>query len=215
MVGGGGLARIRQSLSEHLRMMMKALLLSSYSRCIWRTAVLGLATTLPMAAADSPNWRLTPVDVLAVMHRVADWQLAHPSAHSATDWTQAAGDAGMMALAGISGDPKYRDALLAMSEANGWKPGPRMYHADDLAIGQTFAGLYLLYRDPKMIAPLRSRLEAILSAPPEVESLDFHQPSDQVAQIWSLSDSLFMAPSVWIHLLAPTAEARSLEFAVH
>ena len=116
-------------------MMMKALLLSSYSRCIWRTAVLGLAITLPMAAADSPNWRLTPVDVLAVMHRVADWQLAHPSAHSATDWTQAAGDAGMMALAGISGDPKYRDALLAMGEANGWKPGPRMYHADDLAIG--------------------------------------------------------------------------------
>src|SRR5258705_2795210 len=147
---------------------MKALLLSSYSRCIWRTAVLGLAITLPMAAADSPNWRLTPVDVLAVMHRVADWQLAHPSAHSATDWTQAAGDAGMMALVGISGEPKYRDALLAMGEANGWKPGPRIYHADDLAIGQTFAGLYLLYRDPKMIAPLRSRLEAILSAPPEV-----------------------------------------------
>ena len=63
-------------------MKMKALLLSSYSRCIWRTAVLGLAITLPMAAADSPNWRLTPVDVLAVMHRVADWQLAHPSAHN-------------------------------------------------------------------------------------------------------------------------------------
>src|SRR6266481_2405011 len=109
MLRGGTLARFRQSLSTHYRMKMKALLLSSYSRCIWRTAVLGLAITLPMAEADSPNWRLTPVDVLAVMHRVADWQLAHPSAHSATDWTQAAGDAGMMALAGISGDPKYRE----------------------------------------------------------------------------------------------------------
>ena len=195
-------------------MKMKALLLSSYSRCIWRTAVLGLAITLPMAAADSPNWRLTTVDVLAVMHRVADWQLAHPSAHSATDWTQAAGDAGMMALAGISGDPKYRDALLAMGEANGWKPGPRMYHADDLAIGQTFADLYLLYRDPKMIAPLRSRLEAILSAPPEVESLDFHQPYDQVSQIWSWCDSLFMAPPVWMQLFAATGDERYLDFAV-
>jgi unsaturated rhamnogalacturonyl hydrolase len=195
-------------------MKMKALLLSPYSRCIWRTAVLGLAITLPVAAADSPNQRLTPVDVLAVMHRVADWQLAHPSAHSATDWTQAAGDAGMMALAGISGGPKYRDALLAMGEANGWKPGPRMYHADDLAIGQTFAGLYLLYRDPKMIAPLRSRLEAILSAPPEVESLDFHQPYDQVSQIWSWCDSLFMAPPVWMQLFAATGDERYLDFAV-
>jgi len=37
----------------------------------------------------------------------------------------------MMALAGISGDPKYRDALLAMGEAP-LKPGPRIYHADDL-----------------------------------------------------------------------------------
>ena len=130
------------------------------------------------------------------MQRVADWQLAHPSVHPTTDWTQAAGDAGMMALAGISGDPKYRDALLATGEANGWKPGPRLYHADDLAIGQTYAGLYFLYRDPKMIAPLKSRLDAILSAPPVAESLEFHQPNDQATQLWSWCDSLFMAPPV-------------------
>jgi unsaturated rhamnogalacturonyl hydrolase len=130
------------------------------------------------------------------MERVADWQLAHPSVHPTTDWTQAAGDAGMMALAGISSDPKYRDALLAMGEANGWKPGPRFYHADDLAIGQTYAGLYFLYRDPKMIAALQSRLDAILSVPPNVENLDFHQPYDQVSQLWSWCDSLFMAPPV-------------------
>src|SRR4029077_5571173 len=214
MLRGGALARIRQSLSTHLRMKMKAPLLSSYSRCIWRTAVLGLAITLPMAAADSPNWPLTPVDALAVMQRVADWQLAAPSSLPHTDWTQAAGDAGMMALAGISGDPKYRDAMLAMGEANGWKPGPRMYHADDLAIGQTFAGLYLLYRDPKMIAPLRSRLAAILSAPPKVVSLDFHLPYDQVSQIWSWCDSLFMAPPVWMQLFAATGDERYLDFAV-
>src|SRR5271156_5669852 len=118
---------------------MKAPLLSSYSRCIWRIAVLGFAIALPMSAAASRNHRLTPADILSVMERVADWQLAHPSVHPATDWTQAAGDAGMMALVGISRDPKYRDALVAMGEANGWKPGPRLYHADDLAIGQTYA----------------------------------------------------------------------------
>ncbi|MGA8233708.1 MAG: glycoside hydrolase family 88 protein [Candidatus Acidiferrales bacterium] len=149
------------------------------------------------------------------MQRVADWQLAHPSLHPTTDWTQAAGDVGMMALAGISSDPKYRDALLAMGEANGWKPGPRLYHADDLAIGQAYAILYFLYRDPKMIAPLRSRLDAILSAPPNVESLDFHQPYDQVSQLWSWCDSLFMAPPVWMQLYAATGDERYLDFAVN
>jgi hypothetical protein len=34
-------------------MKMKARLLSSYGRCIWRIAVLGLAIPLSMAAADS------------------------------------------------------------------------------------------------------------------------------------------------------------------
>lgn len=195
-------------------MKMKALLLSTYSRCIWQIIVLVFAIPSSMAVAASPIPRLTPADVLSVMERVADWQLAHPSAHPATDWTQAAGDAGMMALAGISGNPKYRDAMLAMGEANGWKPGPRTYHADDLAIGQTYAGLYFLYRDPKMIAPLRARLEAILSAPSGAQSLDFHQPYNQVSELWSWCDSLFMAPPVWMQLFAATGDERYLDFAV-
>jgi unsaturated rhamnogalacturonyl hydrolase len=195
-------------------MKMKVLLLSSYSRCIWRIAVLGFAVALPIAAVAAPNQRPTPAEVLSIMERVADWQLAHPSVHPTTDWTQAAGDAGMMALVGMSGDSKYRDALLAMGEANGWKPGPRLYNADDLAIGQAYAGLYFLYRDPKMIAPLRSRLDAILSAPPNVESLDFHQPYDQVSQLWSWCDSLFMAPPVWMQVYAATGDERYLDFAL-
>src|ERR1700728_3879802 len=154
----GGKSADRQPPSKHLLMKMKALRLGFYCGCILGIAVLGFAIPLSMAAADSPNERLTPANVLLIMERVADWQLAHPSAHSSTDWTQSAGDAGMMALAGISGDPKYRDALLAVGAANRWKPGPRLYHADDLAVGQAYAGLYLLYRDPQMIAPLRARL---------------------------------------------------------
>lgn len=195
-------------------MQTKSLLLGSYCRRILGIAVLGFAIPVSMAAADSPNERFTPADVLSVMERVADWQLAHPSAHFATDWTQGAGDAGMMALAGISGNPKYRDALLAVGAANRWQPGPRMYHADDLAVGQAYAGLYFLYRDPEMIAPLRARFDALLSAPPQVESLDFHQPYDQVSQLWSWCDSLFMAPPVWMQVFAATGDERYLDFAV-
>ena len=56
---------------------------------------------------------IAPKPVLDVMQRVADWQIANPSKHKPTDWTCGAGDAGMMALVGISGDAKYRDAMLA------------------------------------------------------------------------------------------------------
>jgi rhamnogalacturonyl hydrolase YesR len=173
-----------------------------------------IASTLPLAAAKVPTQPLTPANVLSVMERVADWQLGHPSVHAATDWTQAAGDAGMMALAGISSDTKYRDAMLAMGKANGWAPGPRMYHADELAIGQTYVGLYFYYRDPKMIAPLRARLDAILAAPPAIQSLDFQQPYDQVSQLWSWCDALFMAPPVWMQMYAATGDKRYLDYAV-
>jgi hypothetical protein len=52
---------------------------------------------------------IKPLPVLTAMQRVADWQLATPSTNAASGWIQAAGDAGFMALAGISGDVKYRD----------------------------------------------------------------------------------------------------------
>jgi hypothetical protein len=96
----------------------------------------GCATHTPPAAradAQAP----TPAAVLATMERVADWQLAHPSAHATTHWTQGVGDAGFMALANLSGTRTYRDAMAAMGERNGWQLGPRAYHADDHVVGQT------------------------------------------------------------------------------
>ena len=51
---------------------------------------------------------IKPLPVLTAMQRVADWQLANPATNAATGWIQAAGDAGFMALAGISGDTRYR-----------------------------------------------------------------------------------------------------------
>ena len=115
----------------------------------------GCATHTPPAAqaeAQAP----APAVVLATMERVADWQLAHPSAHETTHWTQGVGDAGFMALANLSGTRKYRDAMVAMGERNGWQLGPRAYHADDHVVGQTYAELYLQLRDP---AGARSALD--------------------------------------------------------
>jgi rhamnogalacturonyl hydrolase YesR len=171
------------------------------------------STGLPLFAQPAAP-EISPKPVLEIMQRVADWQLAHPSVHKPTDWTQAAGDAGFMALAGISGDAKYRDAMLAMSETNEWKPGPRRYHADDHAVGQTYAELYLLYRQPKMIAPLQAKFDDILANPSAAPSLDFALPKHQSQELWSWCDSLFMGPPTWVRLYAATGDEKYLNFAV-
>jgi rhamnogalacturonyl hydrolase YesR len=161
---------------------------------------------------------LKPLPVLTVMQRVADWELAHSSITTnrpATGWVQAAGDAGFMALAGISGDAKYRDAMLALGETNGWKLGRRLYDADDHCIGQTWAELYLLYREPRMIAPLREKFDAILAHPSQSLTLKYGKKEDpQVRENWAWADSLFMAPPAWVRLYAATGDEKYLDFAV-
>jgi rhamnogalacturonyl hydrolase YesR len=147
------------------------------------------------------------------MQQVANWQLDNPSPKSTEGWASAAGDAGFMALAGISGELKYRQAMLEMAERNQWQLGPREYHADDQCVGQTYNELYFLYRDPRMISPMRLRFDQILAHPPAVPSLDFSQPG-HAQELWSWCDSLFMAPPAWIRLYAATDDPRYLDFAV-
>ncbi|WBS02535.1 glycoside hydrolase family 88 protein [Pseudoduganella sp. SL102] len=159
----------------------------------------------PLSAA------ITPQAVLAAMERVADWQLANPSRHRPDDWTQAVGYTGFMALAGVSNDTRYRDAMVRMGEKNGWKLGPNHYHADDHVVGQTYAELSIALRDPKMIAPMRAHFDDIL-ANPRTGSLEFTVKGNQ--DRWSWCDALFMAPPAWLRLWSITGDKRYVDFAV-
>lgn len=89
------------------------------------------AAAAPSAAPSAP----APAAVLTAMERAADWQLDHPAFHEPTHWAQAVGDAGLMALANLSANRRYRDAMVEMGAKNGWQLGPRTYHADDQAVG--------------------------------------------------------------------------------
>jgi rhamnogalacturonyl hydrolase YesR len=178
-------------------------------------AALLLLSIAPLVAQTGGNMssELTPSAVLSVMQRVGDWQLANPATNRPTGWIQGVGDLGMMALAGISGDAKYRDAMFAKGETNGWElpqPKGRRYHADDQCIGQTWTELYFLYRENRMIAPMRERFDWILANPPKTQSLDHRLGEDQ----WTWCDALFMAPPAWLRLYAATGDARYRDFAV-
>ena len=145
------------------------------------------------------------------MERVADWQLAHPSAHKPTEWTQAAGYTGMMALAEISPSPRFHDAMMKMGEGNQWKLGERPYHGDDHAVGQTYAELYFRHHDPKMIAPLKAGLDYVLAHPMD-DNLEFvgAKKNDR----WAWCDALFMAPPAWLRLSVATGNQAYLDYMV-
>lgn len=171
----------------------------------------------PVTLTAKLSATVKPYTVLTAMQRVADWQLAHPVTDRPTGWVEAVGDAGMMALAGISGDPKYREAMRAKGEANAWDLAEyqgRKYHADDQCEGQTWTELYFLYRENEMIAPMRERFDFILTNPSDAPGLDFTQPHGKAQELWSWCDSLFMAPPTWVRLYAATGDERYLNFAV-
>jgi len=170
---------------------------------------------MPAAASVAPlSAELTRAAILNAMERVADWQLAHPSTHKPTDWTQGALYAGMMALGNISPDPKYFEAMVKMGESNQWRLGPRKYHADDHCVGQTYAELCLRQHENRMIEPMRRQFDDILANPSAAQSLEFKQPGGKASEVWSWCDSLFMGPPAWARLTAATGDPRYLDFAV-
>ncbi len=157
---------------------------------------------------------LEPEAVLRTLERVADWQLANPSRHKPTDWTQGAFYAGVMALADTVTNPKYVEAMVRRGERNDWKLGPRKFHGDDHVVGQAYCELFFRTRDPKMIQPMRERFDDILANPSKVESLDFSQSYALASEHWSWCDALFMAPPAWLRLWKATDDKRYLDFAV-
>ncbi len=158
-----------------------------------------------------PSAAIEPAAVLDAMKRVADWQLANPSRERSTDWVPGAGYTGMMALADISEDSKYKDAMKQMGENNAWKLGPRIYHADDHVVGQTYVELYLRDRDPRMIEPMQKEFDFILA---NERDNDLGFTKKGALDKWSWCDSLFMAPPAWLRLWAATGDGRYLDFAV-
>lgn len=136
------------------------------------------------------------------MQKVADWELARSQPYFSQDWTYAALYAGFVAASSATGNASYRDAMLAMGNKFDWKLGPRVEHADDQCIGQTYLALYSQSRDAKMIAPLRAQFDSILALPID--------PEGKIPWWWC--DALFMAPPVWAGLAHVTGDHKYLDF---
>src|SRR6185295_4106277 len=182
---------------------------------------LGAAAIASADAAES----LRTIDAgrtLALMEKVADWQLAHlepvasikamrDETRSPRSWQQGAFYAGMTALAERSKSPRFRDAVLAHGRSTKWQLGDRRYHADDHVIGQSYLWAAAHGAGLDAIVPLRLRFDEILAAPPRVGLLVDSQSS--CFDRWCWCDALFMAPPTWVGLSAATGDPRYANYA--
>lgn len=163
-------------------------------------------------ATAQTKW--TPDSTLRIMKKVADWQLK--SWQSAGmhfpkwDWTNAAAYTGYMALNEVANDPKYIKFLYEIGEDVGWNTGPRRFFGDDYCIAQTFAQLYELYQQPKMLARFIPLADSILSQP-HTESLEWKN-SIQLRE-WAWCDALFMAPPALAYLSTALKDQKYIDAA--
>jgi unsaturated rhamnogalacturonyl hydrolase len=157
------------------------------------------ATAPPLATDLSPE--LTRKNVSHAMQKVADWELARAEPHFNQDWTFAALYTGFMAVPKAAYGEKYQKAMLRMAQKFNWQPGPRVNSADDMAIGQTYLGLYFRHHDPAMIGPIRQRGDAVMALPDNPEK-----------PLWWWCDALFMAPPVFTKLSQATGDRKYLDF---
>ena len=151
--------------------------------------------------ATDVSAKLTHRAVEHAIANVAAWELHRSQPYFDQDWTFAALYAGLMAVPDAAGGKTYRNAMQQMGKNFQWQLGPRLSHADDHAIGQTYLALYQQLHDPAMLTPTRDRMDAVVQLPDEKDH-----------PLWWWCDALFMAPPVLARLSTITGDRKYLDF---
>jgi rhamnogalacturonyl hydrolase YesR len=124
-------------------------------------------------------------DVVALMEKVSDWQLAQLGTSTAETWIESVFYAGLMAAYRTTAQARYLSAVTAWGGANNWNLGAPQTNADNECAGQAFVEAYDVQMDPMRIAATRSALDGLVANPQQGRSL------------WWWCDALFMAPAVF------------------
>lgn len=148
----------------------------------------------------------SPDYIRNTMKHVTEWQLKNPR-HELTDWTNGAFYAGVFAAWETTHSKTIYKAIMDMGKTNGWKPGPRWYHADDIAICQTYVDVYKLEKKQEMIQPFIDTLRVLMENP-------YPTKGNEVIKWW-WCDALFMGPPAIVKLGIATGNDDYLKFSDH
>jgi rhamnogalacturonyl hydrolase YesR len=169
--------------------------------------------------AKVANPKLAPAldaaTILPLAEKVARWQWEHMPAsenYHPRAWTLAPFYLGSLEVGALRPESGLEARVMQQAQANAWQPNEQIYDADDHAVMQVYLRLYLKYKDSKMVAPSKARLDYILKHPSPA-ALDWgrHDSRDR----WSWCDALFMAPMSWLLMYEATGQDAYLDFMNH
>ena len=132
-----------------------------------------------------------------MMEKVTMWQLSNPTpayrdSRDPRDWTNGAFYAGIFAVWETTKSKAIFKKMMTMGEEQKWLPYNRWYHADDVAICQTYIDLYRKKKCREMIQPTIDTLARFMENP---------YPESGIEVIkWWWCDALFMAPPTMVKL---------------
>ena len=135
------------------------------------------------------------------MEKVTGWQLANPK-HEPRDWTNGAFYAGVFAAWETTKSKEIYKAMTDMGNAVNWTPYRLWYHADDIAICQTYIDLYRREKRQEMIQPTIDTLAKFMANPYPVHDIEVIK--------WWWCDALFMAPPTMVKLGVTTGNTEYL-----
>lgn len=149
--------------------------------------------------------------VYNIMKKVADWQWNTLEQDgwktSKKDWTSGSMYSGMIAMANIANDESYYKKLIGVGEDNNWQVGNHREEADDYCVGQLYAQLYDVYKNPRYIADWKKLADSLVLLP-HTESLEWKNKVDY--REWAWCDALFMGPPAFSYLTKATGDLKYL-----
>lgn len=157
--------------------------------------------------------------------KVSKWQIKHFSYskdgsssylhdYGIDAWTNATLYLGLAEWAKIAGDASLYTWLQDIGIENDWRiPANfenntyyKLYHADELCIGQFYFEMYNKFGNPKMVKSTKERIDWIMNNPPNQDM------SYTNKQSWTWCDALFMAPAVYANMARLEDEPKYLQF---
>ena len=146
-----------------------------------------------------------------IIDKVAIWQINNqPNVkHRDLDWTNGVLFTGMAEWAKYTEDERYYNFLLDIGNKNNWTLQKRIYHADDIVVAQMYLLMYERYKDPKMLAFTKERMDYIVANPSQAK---LWLGAEKWSERWSWCDALFMAPPVYTAMYKIYPDKKYLDF---
>ena len=164
--------------------------------------------TIPMYASKKSPFsdKMTEEAVKEVCQAVSNWQIDNFAnvEHKKAGWHNGALYIGMYHWADYAKDKKASSFLMGIGKELNWGLLGRVYHADDICVGQMYIEMFKKHKKEKMIQPLKERAFYIASHPSDAP-LSKNDPVGK-SNRWSWADALFMAPPVYAGLYTLTGE---------